>query len=121
MMTAYMNTLPKELDEAVMIDGGSRLKALWYVLVPTSVPGLVSVGMYTFMRAWNEYLFASVFINSSSLRTLPLGLNQLFYTQHYVWGRMMAASVLTAIPVIVLFLSVEKFITGGLTFGGVKE
>ena len=62
MLTGYFNTLPKDLDEAVMIDGGSRFKALWSVLVPPSVPGLVSVGMYTFMQAWNEYLFALALI-----------------------------------------------------------
>ena len=67
MMTGYFNTLSKELDEAVMIDGGSRWKALWSVLVPISLPGMVSVGMYTFMQAWNEYLFA---LALTSLRSL---------------------------------------------------
>ena len=61
------NTLPKELDEAVMIDGGSRFKALWKILVPTSVPGLVSVGMYTFMQAWNEYLFALALTKTNNM------------------------------------------------------
>jgi len=67
MTTGYFNTLPKELDEAVMIDGGSRFKALWKILVPTSVPGLVSVGMYTFMQAWNEYLFALALTKTNNM------------------------------------------------------
>ena len=120
MLGNYFRTVPESIEEAAIIDGCSRLEVIYRIVLPLSAPAIVSVFIYAFMIAWNEYLFASVFINSSSLRTLPLGLNQLFYTQHYVWGRMMAASVLTAIPVIVLFLSVERFITGGLTFGGVK-
>ena len=121
MLGNYFRTIPESIEEAAIIDGCSRLEVIYRIVLPLSAPAIVSVFIYAFMIAWNEYLFASVFINSSSLRTLPLGLNQLFYTQHYVWGRMMAASVLTAIPVIILFLSVERFITGGLTFGGVKE
>ena len=121
MLGNYFRTIPESIEEAAIIDGCSRLEVIYRIVLPLSAPAIVSVFIYAFMIAWNEYLFASVFINSSSLRTLPLGLNQLFYTQHYVWGRMMAASILTAVPVIILFLSVERFITGGLTFGGVKE
>ena len=72
MLTGYFNTLPKDLDEAVMIDGGTRFKALWSVLVPPSVPGLVSVGMYTFMQAWNEYLFALALTKTNDMRTVPV-------------------------------------------------
>jgi multiple sugar transport system permease protein len=121
MLGNYFRTVPESIEEAAIIDGCSRLEVIYRIVIPLSAPAIVSVFIYAFMIAWNEYLFASVFINSSQLRTLPLGLNQLFYTQHYVWGRMMAASILTAIPVIILFLSIERFITGGLTFGGVKE
>ena len=120
MLGNYFRTIPEEIEEAAIIDGCSRLEVIWRIVLPLSAPAIVSVFIYAFMIAWNEYLFASVFINSEALKTLPLGLNQLFFTQHYIWGRMMAASVLTAIPVIILFLSVERFITGGLTFGGVK-
>ncbi|TDO83360.1 carbohydrate ABC transporter membrane protein 2 (CUT1 family) [Halanaerobium saccharolyticum] len=121
MLGNYFRTIPESIEEAAIIDGCSRLEVIYRIVIPLSTPAIVSVFIYAFMIAWNEYLFASVFINSSSLRTLPIGLNQLFYTQHYIWGRMMAASILTAIPVIILFLSIERFITSGLTFGGVKE
>ncbi len=120
MLGNYFRTIPEQIEEAAIIDGCSRLEVIWRIVLPLSAPAIVSVFIYAFMIAWNEYLFASVFISSEALRTLPLGLNQLFFTQHYIWGRMMAASILTAIPVIILFLSVERFITGGLTFGGVK-
>jgi len=121
MLGNYFRTIPESIEEAAIIDGCSRLEVIYRIVLPLSAPAIVSVFIYAFMISWNEYLFASVFINSSELRTLPLGLNQLFYTQHYVWGRMMAASILTAVPVIILFLSIERFITSGLTFGGVKE
>ena len=120
MLGNYFRTIPVSIEEAAIIDGCSRLAVIYRIVLPLSAPAIVSVFIYAFMIAWNEYLFASVFINSESLRTLPIGLSQLFHTQHYIWGRMMAASLLTAVPVIILFLSIEKFITGGLTFGGVK-
>ncbi len=120
MLGNYFRSVPESIEEAAIIDGCSRFEAIFRIILPLSAPAIASVFIYGFMIAWNEYLFASVFINSESLKTLPIGLSQLFYTKHYIWGRMMAASLLTAIPVVVLFLSIEKFITGGLTYGGVK-
>lgn len=98
MITGYFNTLPKDLDEAIMIDGGSRLRALWQVLVPISVPGLVSVGMYTFMQAWNEYLFALTLTQTNDKRTVPIGINLLMGQHSYEWNQMMAISVLGSLP-----------------------
>jgi len=121
MLGNYFRTIPDSIEEAAIIDGCSRLQVIYRIVLPLSAPAIVSVFIYAYMISWNEYMFASVFIRSSELRTLPIGLSQLFNTQHYIWGRMMAASILTAIPVIILFLSIEKFIAGGLSFGGVKE
>ena len=81
MMTAYFNTLPKELDEAAKIDGAGPMKVLTRVLVPISVPGMVSVGTYTFMIAWNEYLFALTLTRTEDMRTVPIGI-QLLMGQH---------------------------------------
>ncbi len=108
MMTGYLNTLPKELDEAVMIDGGSRFTALWKILVPTSIPGLVSVGMYTFMQAWNEYLFALALTKTNEMRTVPVGINLLMGQHSYEWNQMMAMSVLGSLPILILFLFFQK-------------
>lgn len=121
MMTGYMNTLPKELDEAVMIDGGSRFKALWLVLVPTATPGLVSVGMYTFMRAWNEYLFALTLTKTNSMRTIPVGISLLMGQHAYEWNQMLAMSVLGSLPVLLLFLFFQKYFIAGMTAGSVKH
>lgn len=120
MMTGYFNTLSKELDEAVMIDGGSRWKALWSILVPISLPGMVSVGMYTFMQAWNEYLFALALTQKTEMRTVPIGINLLMGQHGYDWSQMMAMSVLGSIPVLILFLFFQKYFIAGMSSGGVK-
>jgi multiple sugar transport system permease protein len=75
MMTGYFNTLPKELDEAVKVDGGSSFVALWRVLVPIAIPGIVSIGIYTFMLAWNEFLLALTPRRTNDMRTVPIGFN----------------------------------------------
>lgn len=120
MMTGYFNTLSRELDEAVMIDGGSRWKALWSVLVPISLPGMVSVGMYTFMQAWNEYLFALALTQTTEMRTVPIGINLLMGQHAYDWSQMMAMSVLGSIPVLIFFIFFQKYFIAGMSSGGVK-
>lgn len=120
MLTGYFNTLPRDLDEAVMIDGGSRMKALWRILVPTAVPGMVSVGMYTFMQAWNEYLFALVLTKTNDMRTVPIGISLLMGQHAYEWNQMMAMSVLGSLPVLILFLFFQRYFIAGMTAGSVK-
>ncbi|WP_130838242.1 carbohydrate ABC transporter permease [Lachnoclostridium sp. Marseille-P6806] len=121
MTTGYLNTLPKALDEAVKIDGGSSWTALWKILMPTAIPGLVSVGMYTFMQAWNEYLFALSLTKTNSMRTVPVGINLLMGQHSYEWNQMMAMSVLGSIPVLLLFLFFQKYFIAGMTAGSVKS
>jgi multiple sugar transport system permease protein len=121
MITGYFNTLPKDLDEAVMIDGGTRFRALWNVLVPVSVPGLVSVGMYTFMLAWNEYLFALALTKTNEFRTVPVGISLLMGQHAYEWNQMMAMSVLGSLPVLLLFLFFQRYFIAGMTSGSVKS
>lgn len=121
MLTGYFNTLPKELDEAVMIDGGTRWKTLWGILVPTSIPGLVSVGMYTFMQAWNEYLFALALTQTNDMRTVPVGINLLMGQHAYEWNQMMSMSILGSLPILFLFLFFQKYFIAGMTAGSVKS
>ncbi|BCJ57588.1 carbohydrate ABC transporter permease [Micromonospora endophytica] len=120
MITAYLNTLPRELDESVKVDGGSGWTALWRILVPTAVPGLIAVGVYTFMISWNEYLFALTLTRTDEMRTVPIGIQLLMGQHSYEWNQMMAMSVLGSIPVLLLFLFFQRRFIGGLTAGAVK-
>jgi len=120
MLTGYMNTLPKELDEAVLIDGGSRFKALWKVLTPSCVPGLVSVGLYTFIQCWNEYLYALTLTKTNDMRTIPIGIASLMGQYAFEWNQIMAMSILGSLPVIVIVLFFQKYFISGMTAGAVK-
>jgi len=120
MTTAYFNTLPRELDESVKVDGAGGWTALWRILVPISVPGLIAVGVYTFMISWNEYLFALTLTRTDDMRTVPIGIQLLMGQHSYEWNQMMAMSILGSIPVLVLFLIFQRRFIGGLTAGAVK-
>jgi len=120
-MTGYFNTLPRELDEAVMIDGASHFYALWRILVPIAKPGIVSVGIYTFMQAWNEYLFALTLTKTVEMRTVPIGIQLLMGQHSYEWNEMMAMSILGCLPVLILFLFFQRYFIGGMTAGSIKD
>ncbi|HUN10319.1 MAG TPA: carbohydrate ABC transporter permease [Aggregatilineales bacterium] len=120
MMTGYFNTLPRELDEAVMIDGGSSFTILWRVLVPISLPGIVSVGVYTFMLAWNEFLFALTLTKTNDMRTVPIGIQLLMGQHSFEWNQMMAMSVLGSLPVLLLFLLFQRYFIAGMSAGSIK-
>lgn len=121
MMTGYFNTLPKELDEAVLIDGAGNFRALWRVLVPISAPGIVSTGLYTFIICWNEYLFALTLTKTTAMRTVPVGIQQLMGQHSYEWNEMMAMSVLGCLPILILFLVFQRHFIAGMTAGSVKS
>ncbi|MDG9695873.1 carbohydrate ABC transporter permease [Streptomyces sp. DH17] len=109
-----------EMALIITMDGLNRLQIIFRITVPLAMSGLISVFVYCFMVAWNDYLFASIFLSSASNFTLPVGLNALFSTPDYIWGRMMAASLVTALPVVIMYALSERFIKSGLTAGGVK-
>lgn len=120
MTRSYFDTIPKELEEAGRVDGLGRLGIIFRIIVPLSLAGLISVFVYAFMIAWNDVLFASIFINSTSKLTIPIGLNSLFDTPDYIWGRMMAASLVTSLPVVIMYAISQRLIKSGSTDGGVK-
>ncbi|GAB4527714.1 MAG: carbohydrate ABC transporter permease [Anaerolineae bacterium] len=120
MLRSYFQTIPAELEEAALIDGCSRVAIIWRIVMPLSVPAVASVALYTFMIAWNELLFAILFLTAFPNNwTLPLGLMQLD-TQEVPRTFLMAGSVIITVPVIVLFFFFERFLTRGLTAGAVK-
>ena len=120
MMTSYFNSLPKELDDAVLVDGGSRFQALWKVIVPISLPGIVATCVYTFLLCWNEFLFALTLTKSTEMRTLPIGIQLLMGQHSYEWNEMMAMSILGTLPILLLYLFAQKYFLAGLTSGSVK-
>ncbi|MEV6263874.1 carbohydrate ABC transporter permease [Streptomyces sp. NPDC051784] len=119
MLIGYFESVPRELDEAAMVDGCGPVKALFRVVVPAAVPGIVAVAVYAFMTAWGEVLFASVMTNETT-RTLAVGL-QGYSTQNDVyWNQIMAASLVVSIPVVAGFLLLQRYLVAGLTAGAVK-
>lgn len=119
-LMGYFRSIPEDLDEAALIDGASRLRVFWSIILPLAAPALGAVTLLAFTNAWNEFLFAFVFINSESLRTLPVGLQSMIVGDILPWGKLMAASLLMAIPVVVIYTYAQRFLTEGLTVGGVK-
>jgi multiple sugar transport system permease protein len=120
MLKSYFDTIPEDLEEAASIDGLNRIQIIFYIIIPLSISGIISVFVYAYMVSWEDFLFASIFLSDSVNFTLPIGLNALFSTPDYIWGRMMAASLVTALPVVIMYAISEHFIKGNLTEGGVK-
>jgi multiple sugar transport system permease protein len=119
MLVGYFDSIPRELDEAAMVDGCGPLGALFRVVIPAAVPGIVAVAVYAFMTAWSEVLFASVMTNDTT-RTLAVGLRG-YSTQYDVyWNQVMAASLVVSVPVVAGFLLLQRYLVTGLTAGAVK-
>ena len=120
MLANYFRTIPEEIEQAALIDGCTRSQVIWKVTLPLSVPALVSVVIYTFMIAWNEFLYALVFLNDRDMFTMPIKINTIFNDPTPRPHVVMAASTIMTIPIIILFLAMERYLTEGLAAGGVK-
>ncbi len=120
MLYSYFKTLPPELEEAGLIDGCSRFGVIWRITVPLSLPAMASVALYTFMIAWNEFLFAFLFLDSPKHFTLSRGIAQIADNIDVSQQLTMAASVIATLPIIAVFLLLERHLVKGLTAGGVK-
>ena len=120
MLKSYFQTLPPEMEHAGLIDGCSRLGVIWRIVIPLSAPALASVALYTFMIAWNEFLFAFMFLDTPEKFTLSRGVVQLAQSVHLSKQLVMAASVTVTIPILVLFLFFERRLVRGLTAGAMK-
>ncbi|MCS0502043.1 carbohydrate ABC transporter permease [Ancylobacter mangrovi] len=120
-MRSYFNAIPASLEESAMIDGCSRFQAMRKVTLPLALPGLVSVGVFSFNHAWNEFLFALVFTSSETKKVLSLGLATWIGQDNiYSWGMLLAGAVLVTIPVVLFYLLVQRRLVVGLSEGGVK-
>ncbi len=119
MLRSYFETIPKSLEEAGLIDGCSRFEVIWRITLPLSLPALASVGLYVFMIAWNEFLFAFMFLDTPEIFTLSRGMVAL-NSQEVPYQYLMAGAVIVTVPVMLLFFWFERYLVGGLTAGGVK-
>lgn len=119
-LLGYYRSIPEDLEDAAMIDGATRLKAFLRITLPLAAPALLTVTLFSFTNAWNEFLYAFVFITSERLFTLPVGLQQLVFGDIYPWGQLMGASLLMAVPVVTLYIYAQKYMVEGLTAGSVK-
>ena len=120
LLMGYFESIPEELEEAAMIDGATRFGAFARVVLPLAAPGVLAAGLYAFTQAWNEFLYALVFITNVKLRTLPVGLSSFITGDVYGWGFPMAGAVLTTLPVIAAYIYLQKYMVEGLTAGSVK-
>ncbi len=120
-LRGFLLGVPKELEEAAMVDGSSRLGAFVRILLPLVAPGLVATSVFAFITSWNEFIFAYVLLNDQSKQTVTVWLSYFYGTSRQVdWGGLMAGSTLTAIPVVIFFLLIQRKIAFGLTAGAVK-
>ena len=120
LLVGYLESVPRELDEAAVMDGCSPFRVIWTIIFPVMLPGIVATATYAFLLMWTEFLFALAFLTRTSLKTMPLGLAQFFGEQSVDWGAIMAASAVTTLPALVLFLPLQTRLSAGLTSGSVK-
>jgi trehalose/maltose transport system permease protein len=121
-MTQYFRSLPRELEEAAYVDGASPLKVFWDILLPLTMPGLVSTGLLAFIAAWNEFLFALTFTVTDTMKTVPVVISQFSGSTSFEqpWGSIMAGSMVVTIPLVILVMIFQYRIVEGLTAGAVK-
>lgn len=121
LMKGFFDRIPAELEQAAMIDGCSRISALWYVILPLTRPGLASAGVYLLIVSWGEFIFARTLITSENKHVFTVGLQSFVGEYQVEWSNLMAAGAISLIPVILLFLILEPFLTSGLTKGALAN
>jgi multiple sugar transport system permease protein len=120
LLMGYFKSVPTELEEAALVDGCNRVTALIRVVLPVSLPALVVVTFFCFTRAWNEFLYAYVFTSTNAAKTITTGLVNFMSADVFFWGPLMASTILSALPPVVMFLIFQRWVVKGLTLGAVK-
>ena len=121
LLKGFYDNIPAELERAARIDGATRFQAFWKIILPLSAPGLVATAIYAFIQGWNEYVYARTFLNSQDKMTMPVGLEKFFAEHASNWPGLMAASFIMSVPVVVLFLVLQRHFVRALTEGAVKH
>ena len=120
LLKGFYDNIPVELEQAARIDGCTRFQAFWMIVMPLSTPGIIATAIFSFITAWNEYVYALTFLNSDEKLTLPVGLQRFFTEYATNWPGLMAASFIMSVPVVVMFLVLQKYFVRALTEGAVK-
>ena len=121
LLIGYFRSIPYELEESALIDGATRLQAMWYIAIPLALPGLLSIGIFSFTLSWNEFIYALVFLSDVKFKTIPLGVtSELIRGDVFFWGSLMAGALLGSVPVAVLYSFFVEYFVAGLTAGAVK-
>jgi multiple sugar transport system permease protein len=120
LLLGYFRTLPSELKDAARIDGCSPFGVLVRIILPLAAPGIATAAIFSFTQAWNEFLYAATLTQSAHLKTISLGIAGFLISDIFIWGQMMAAAIVTTLPMLVLFIFLQRYIVQGLTMGGVK-
>jgi multiple sugar transport system permease protein len=120
LLRAFFLSIPIELEEAAHVDGAGRGRAVLYIVLPLALPGLIATSIFTFTLAWNDYIFTRILIASDELKTLPVGVQDLFAAAVVDWGLVMAASMLITVPALAFFMAVQRHLVAGWGTGGLK-
>jgi ABC-type glycerol-3-phosphate transport system permease component len=120
LLRAFFQGIPLSLEEAALTDGAGRIRAVIYVILPLALPGMIATGIFTFILAWNDYIFVRILITSDELKTLPVGIADLYNATVIDWGMIMAGSMLITVPVLIFFVFIQRYLIAGWGAGGLK-
>jgi multiple sugar transport system permease protein len=121
LLRPYLVSLPREIEDAARIDGASLLTTLWRIVLPLTLPGLVTIAAFTFLQGWGDLLFSLTLLTKESLRPISLGLYQYMGQYGIDWNQLMAASVVASVPAVVVFFFAQRYLVSGLTSGAINE
>lgn len=120
MLKGYFDTIPRELEEAALMDGASQFTIFWRIVLPLARPAVAVTALFSFMTAWNEFILAATFMNEEEMFTLPVALQRFVGSYSTDWGHFAAGALIVSVPVVALFFALQRNLVGGLTAGGVK-
>lgn len=120
LMMGYLRSISTEMEEASLIDGCTRLLSLWYIVIPLSVPGIVTAAIFIFNGVWNEYIFALIIAQDQAHRMISVGLSNFYRSDYYMMGPMMAGALIAMTPVVILYILAQRYVVSGLAAGAVK-
>lgn len=120
LLRSFFDSIPQVIEESASVDGASQLQSMFYIVLPLAAPGVVTAGVYALVSSWGEYLFVSILVSSDANKTLPLGIGMYTADQYIEWGQLLAGTVLTFLPLFLIFLPLSKYFIKGFTEGAIK-